>query len=169
MGGLQNRIVEELIGLIEEELALLRRKQSVSLEEYLGDVELQHVVERALQKAIQACIDIGARIISRLCLRRAESYHDIFDVLWQEGVIPLKLRDKMHEMVGLRNVLVREYRVIDPREIHRHLRESLGTLEEFASHIARFISSGQEGFEGTVIRSERREGGEKGSGGGSNA
>ena len=124
---------------MEEELILLRRKRRVSLDEYRGDIELQHIVERALQNAIQACIDIGARIISKELFRRAESYHDIFDVLRQEGVISPGLADKMHEMVGLRNALVHEYRVIRHDEVHRHLQESLEVLEEFAREITRYL------------------------------
>jgi uncharacterized protein YutE (UPF0331/DUF86 family) len=140
MEDLQNQIIEKLIGLMETEVALLRGKQGTPLEEYLNDIELQHIVERALQNAIQACIDIGARIISKMSFRKAESYHDIFDVLSQRGIIPSDLKDKMHEMVGLRNVLVHEYRIIDHREIYRHLQGSLGILERFASYIVRFLS-----------------------------
>jgi len=139
MEGLQNHILHELIGLVEAELALLRKKQAISLDEYLGDWELQHVVERALQNAIQACIDMGARVISTMSFRKAESYHDIFDVLWEQGIIPQDLRDRMHEMVGLRNALVHEYRVIRPREVYRHLQESLEVLEGFARKIGELL------------------------------
>jgi len=46
----------------------------------------------------------------------------------------------MHEMVGLGNALVHEYRVIRPREVYRNLQERLGTLEEFARRMAELIS-----------------------------
>lgn len=136
MEDLQNQIVKELIGMIEGELVLLRSKQEVSFEAYLNDWELQHIVERALQNAIQACIDIGARIISQMPFRKAESYHDIFDILSQQKIVPSDLRDSMHEMVGLRNALVHEYRGIEHREVYRHFQGSLKLLEQFAGKIA---------------------------------
>lgn len=137
---MQNSIIQELIGLVKAELALLRKKQAASVDEYLRDWELQHIVERAFQNAIQACIDMGARVISVMSFRKAESYHDVIDVLWEGGVISGDLRERMHEMVGLRNALVHEYRVIRPREVYRNLQESLGTLEEFAGRMADLIS-----------------------------
>lgn len=125
----------------------MRRKQESSLDEYLGDIELQHIVERSLQNAIQACIDIGARIISKRLFRRAESYHDIFDVLAQEKVISSDLADRMHEMVGLRNALVHEYRTIRHEEVYRHLQESPEVLEEFAREISRYLRTTEGGSE----------------------
>lgn len=139
MEDLQKQIIEELIGLIEAELVLLRSKQEVSFEEYLSDVELQHIAERALQNAIQACIDIGARIISKMSFRKAESYHDIFDILSQQKIIPCDLRDRMHEMVGLRNALVHEYRVIEHSEVYSQFQGSLNVLEEFVRKIAQSL------------------------------
>ncbi|HEX28647.1 TPA: DUF86 domain-containing protein [Candidatus Poribacteria bacterium] len=144
MGDLQNHIIKGLMGIVETELMLLKGKQKTSLEEYMNDIELQHVVERALQNAIQACIDIGARIISRMSFRKAESYHDIFDILSQYGIIDPNLRDKMHELVGLRNILVHEYRLIEHREVYRHLRESPIVLEELAEKIAGFLERHEE-------------------------
>ncbi len=135
MEDLQNQIVKELIGRIEAELALLRSKQKVSFEAYLSDWELQHIVERALQNVIQACIDIGARVISQRPFRKAEGYHDIFDILSQQKIIPSDLRDRMHEMVGLRNALVHEYRMIEHREVYRHFQGSLKRFEEFVRNI----------------------------------
>jgi len=135
MENLQNQIVKESIGMIEGELALLRSKQEVSFEAYLEDWELQHIVERALQNVIQACIDIGARVISQRSFRKAESYHDIFDVLSQQEIIPSDVRDNMHEMVGLRNALVHEYRVIEHREVYRHFQGSLKRFEESVRNI----------------------------------
>jgi uncharacterized protein YutE (UPF0331/DUF86 family) len=139
MEDLQNQIIEELIGLIEPELVLLRSKQEVSFEGYLSDVELQHIAERALQNAIQACIGIGARIISKMSFRKAEGYHDIFDILSQQKIIPADLRDRMHEMVGLRNALVHEYRVIEHSEVYSHFQGSLNVLEEFVRKIAQSL------------------------------
>ena len=44
---------------LDSYLRSLRQMRAVSLEEYLGDDNIQTIVERKLQLAIQACMDIG--------------------------------------------------------------------------------------------------------------
>jgi uncharacterized protein YutE (UPF0331/DUF86 family) len=133
MEDLQNQVIRELIQLIETEISLLEEKKIISLENYLKDWDLQHIVERAFQKAIQGCIDIGARIVSKKSYRKATDYHDIFNILFEKNIISESLRKKLSEMVGFRNVLVHEYRVIDNKEVYRHLQENLDIFRDFIS------------------------------------
>lgn len=139
MEDLQNEIIKELMELIEAEINLLKKKKNVPLDDYLNCWELQHIVERAFQNAIQACIDIGARIISKLSCKKPDSYHGIFDVLYQQNIISKALLPKMHELVGFRNALVHEYRVIDSKEVYRHLQQSLEIFEEFIKSIKNLL------------------------------
>jgi uncharacterized protein YutE (UPF0331/DUF86 family) len=133
MEDLQNQVIRELIQLVETEISLLEEKKIISLENYLKDWDLQHIVERAFQKAIQGCIDIGARIVSKKSYRKATDYHDIFNILFEKNIISESLRKKLSEMVGFRNVLVHEYRVIDNKEVYRHLQENLDIFRDFIS------------------------------------
>ncbi|MEW6684787.1 MAG: DUF86 domain-containing protein [Candidatus Edwardsbacteria bacterium] len=132
---LENRIIEELLKLINQAVSNLRIKQKIDLEEYLKNWEVQDIVEREFQKAIQACIDIGARIIAMRNLARADDYHQVFEVLLNERILSKKMAQEMKKMVGFRNALVHEYRHIRPEEVYRHLKESLGIFEEFAREI----------------------------------
>ena len=99
-----NEIVSQLLEHLHEVLSRLESYRPVPFERYVTDWELQQVVERSLQRAIQACLDIGARIIAQHGFRAAQSYRDIFDVLVERGVIPGDLLPFLHELVGLRNV-----------------------------------------------------------------
>lgn len=137
MGDLENQVIEDLIKNLEAEVELLKRKQSISLSQYKSDFELQHIVERSFQKAIQACADIGARIISKKAFRKAEDYHDIFNVLAEAKIISPELREGMSEMVGFRNVLVHEYRIISNEEVYRHLQDSLDIFKEFVTQMVK--------------------------------
>ncbi|HEV2771790.1 MAG TPA: HepT-like ribonuclease domain-containing protein, partial [Thermoleophilaceae bacterium] len=51
---------------LEDELARLERARGLGRDGYLGDPDAQTLVERALQIAIQACIDIGAHLVAVL-------------------------------------------------------------------------------------------------------
>lgn len=135
----KNAIIKEFLEIIEKEIESLKKKQSVSLEQYLDDWDLQHIVERSFQKIIQACIDIGARLIAQKSWGKADDYHGIFDVLFKSRVFPLEFSEKMKKLVGFRNALVHEYRMIDDKEVYRHLQESLPILQEFTNHIVEFL------------------------------
>jgi len=135
---LRNTIIHELLSYLDEVLTRLEERRSVTLEEYVADWDIQQVIERGLHRSIQACIDIGARIIAQQDFRHAEGYHEIFDILASEGVIPFSFLPRIHEMIGLRNALVHEYRRIEHSEVFRHLQESLPILREFANYVRCF-------------------------------
>ena len=136
---IENEVIEDLLKRLKGSVDRLVKKRKVTLDEYLEDWEIQDVVEREFLKATQACIDIGARIISQKGFQKVDDYHGIFEVLCQEGLWPSEFTTRMKELVGLRNVLVHEYRHIDPEEVHRHLRESLEVFQEYAQHIVNFL------------------------------
>lgn len=132
---MRNSIVNELISHLNEVLTRLEGHRSIELDEYLTDWDKQQIVERGLHRSVQACIDIGARIIAQHDFKHAEGYHKIFDILASQGVLPNSFLPKIHEMVGLRNALVHEYRRIEHSEVFRHLQESLSILRNFANYI----------------------------------
>jgi len=136
---IEDEVICNLLEIINTGVERLKGQQKLPFEEYVRNWKVQDVVERELQKSIQACIDIGARLIAQKGFRKAEDYHGVFEILSQEGVIPWEFAEKMKEMVGLRNVLVHEYRRIRSEEIYRHLQESLCVFEEFINHIVSFL------------------------------
>ncbi|KXB07277.1 hypothetical protein AKJ52_00615 [candidate division MSBL1 archaeon SCGC-AAA382C18] len=129
----RERIKDKLASL-ENQLKSLREKQSIPIEEYRKDGDLQAIVERRLQNSIQACIDIGMHIASEEGSRKPESYADIFTILEELEVINPELSQKMKEKTGLRNVLAHEYAEIINEKVYEHLQD-LKTFEEFAKTI----------------------------------
>ncbi len=137
---IENTKLRELLEILDTETSYLKQKQSISLEDYLSNWEIQHIVERAFEQAIQACIDISARLISIKKLPTADDYHGIFDVLFQQNIIPSEFLKRMHQMIGFRNALVHEYHHIKHEEVYRHLQENLNLFPEFAAYITKFLS-----------------------------
>ena len=116
--------------------------QAVPLDEYLNDDNIQTIVERKLQLAIQACMDIASYLIGQLGLTALDEPHNIFAVLGQEGVISRELAGRMVGMVRFRNILVHDYLEIDATIVHRNLTEELEDFDQFSQEIiARFLSS----------------------------
>jgi uncharacterized protein YutE (UPF0331/DUF86 family) len=135
----RNNVIEELLKIVRTELSLLEKKRKIEKLHYVRDVETQHVVERAFQQSIQACIDIGARIVALKNLKTPDTYHDIFAVLEDRKLISKELANRMNELVGLRNVLVHEYRWIRHDEVYRHLQESPSVLKKFLKCVVALV------------------------------
>jgi len=140
----ENAVLKNLIDIIKTETSLLKEKQGIGLQDYIGDIELQHIVERAFINAIQAIIDIARRIISTKNLPVPDDYFGAFEILYRKKVITWDCLQKMKEMVGFRNALVHEYRLIRHEEVYRHLQESIGIFHDFLSCLVGFL--GKEGL-----------------------
>lgn len=131
--------IREGLAKLENQLKSLRKKQSVQLEEYQRNEDLQAIVERRLQNTIQACIDVAMHIVSEEGPRKPESYGDVFLILEEMDIIGPNLSKKMREETGFRNVLAHEYAKIMNEEVYKHLQE-LKVFEDFAKAIAeRFL------------------------------
>lgn len=120
---------------LEELLETLDAARSRGRAALDSDVREELHVEHALQLAIQACIDIGAHLVSELGLPTPDDYGQIFDSLGRAGRIDRDLAARLSRAVGMRNLLVHEYLDIDLDRVW----EALGNLDDLRS-FARFAA-----------------------------
>ncbi len=102
--------------------------------------ELRSAVERNFQLAIESAIDIGEIIISREGFERPEDYRSVFLTLGRKGIIPADFAEEFSLAAGFRNVLVHIYEDIDTGILYTFLTDRLEDFDEFASHIAQYLS-----------------------------
>jgi len=108
------------------------------VEEYLKDDDLQDIVERNFQVAIEALIGLANHLVSVRAYRKPESNVDVFSVLEEEGVIDADLSGRMADWVRFRNILIHDYVMVDQRKVYRFLRE-LDDLRTMACILARHL------------------------------
>jgi uncharacterized protein YutE (UPF0331/DUF86 family)/predicted nucleotidyltransferase len=133
--------VTEFLRLISADLKDLRDKSRLSREAYLSSRDLQAIVERRLQTAIESCINIGNHLIARSSLRPPQDYGDVFRVLGEYQILPLSLAEQMIDMARFRNLLVHIYWEIDHQKVFNNLPDRLGALEAFILSIAKWLKS----------------------------
>lgn len=98
---------------------------------YMADERVRAMTERWLQLAIQACIDIGAQLVSELSVDPPSDYAGVFRALATAGHIEPDLADRLARAAGQRNILVHMYLDIDDAEVFASLGR-LDDLREFA-------------------------------------
>ena len=138
---LDKNVVLARLARLDEYISRLKRFENISLKEYLNDYDLQAIVERNLQLAIQVCIDIANYIVARKKLAFPVEQENIFLILGREEIIPQKLAARIKGMVNFRNILVHDYMDIDSQKVYKILKQGLKDFSEFAKAAVEFIEN----------------------------
>lgn len=118
--------VLQRLARLDRVMGLLDEVRGRGEDAFLGDVHLQLETERALQVAIQICIDIGAHLVSDRGMAPPDDYRGVFASLAEGGVIEAGLSERLADAAGLRNLLVHGYADID----HHRLWSALSGLDD---------------------------------------
>ncbi len=126
--------IKSKISVVQERVRRLSGFSEISFESYLKDYTTKDVVERNIEVAIQACIDIARIIIKREGLREPEDNKGVFVVLAENGIISGDSLRFLIPMAGTRNVLVHGYDKVNDTIIigvlHKHLNDFYTFLRE---------------------------------------
>ena len=68
-----------------------------------------------------------------------ERVPDIPERLFAHGVIPREEVPTLKAMIGMRNILVRQYVDVDVAKLHQAIRECLADFDRFAQAIVRYL------------------------------
>jgi uncharacterized protein YutE (UPF0331/DUF86 family) len=98
----------------------------------LDALDVQDITVVNLQRAIQAMIDLAAHVVAREGLGVPDSLAASFQLLEQASILDADLSLRMRRMTGFRNIVVHEYRRLDPAILEAIVRERLGDLRAFA-------------------------------------
>jgi uncharacterized protein YutE (UPF0331/DUF86 family) len=103
-------------------------------EELLGDPYLQDIIERNLEVAAQAVIDIANRIISIDRLEKPRDYYEAILRLGEVGILPIDFAQKLAPIAGFRNILVHSYLDINWDEVYNNLSQ-IHDLTRYMDHV----------------------------------
>jgi uncharacterized protein YutE (UPF0331/DUF86 family) len=123
---------------LEIALRRLHSKRNISAKEFFENWEIQDIVIREFQIAIEACIDISTHIISEKGWRSPEKYKEIADILSENNVINIDYKEIFKKIIAFRNVITHEYLQIDLQIVYSNL-QKLDDLRQFASFINAFL------------------------------
>ena len=113
--------------------------RDLTVERYRADWKTQRIVERTLQMAIEACLDVASHVLADRGLRAPSTYAETFEILVQAGLMSPGLGRVLVEMIGFRNVIVHEYARIDADTVIRILRGRLADFRRFETEALRWL------------------------------
>ncbi|BDR75912.1 type VII toxin-antitoxin system HepT family RNase toxin [Clostridium tetani] len=92
-----------------------------------------------IQRACEACIDLGMHIVSEKKLGIPQNSRDAFEVLNENGIIDTDLMKKLKAMVGLRNIAVHNYQSINLNIIQEVIEKHLQDFKIFIEAILKKV------------------------------
>jgi uncharacterized protein YutE (UPF0331/DUF86 family) len=124
---------------LDDYLAVLKKSQKYSFEEFTADPERYGSTERFLHLAIEALIDMGNHVIADSELGVVNWYSDIPKIMAEKEFISSELGEKWIRMIGFRNTLVHEYIDIDRKIVYDVLQNNIQDLEDLKRAFAQFL------------------------------
>lgn len=107
---------------------------------FAADFTRQDAAILNIQRACEACLDMGHAIIRRERLGIPQSARDVFALLARAGWIDAPLAEALQRMVGYRNIAVHDYQTlqlpITIAVIERHLGDFLAFSRAVLRHRA---------------------------------
>ena len=122
---------------LEGYLQLLEELQAEPRSTLLGDPIRRGALERYLQLAIEALLDIGNHLLAEQGLARPETYADVFRLLSEAGLLSESLLEESVGMAGFRNLLVHDYMRLEPARLGEILDTRLEVMRRLTETFAR--------------------------------
>lgn len=124
---------------LNDALGHLDRDDARSKAALAADPMLRAAVERWLQIAIEACIDMAFHVIAARGWTPPDGSRSAFNSLAGHGLLDAELAGRLGAAAGLRNVLVHNYTEIDLARIAAAIANDLDDLRRFAAAMATLI------------------------------
>ena len=141
MGQVNKTLIREKSDTVVRCISRVRSKLTNNQNEFLADVDAQDIVCLNIERAVQSCVDIAAHIISYNNLPSSGSMASAFQVLSDSGIITLENALKIKKAVGLRNLLVHQYKQTDWNIVWTVSKHRLIDLLDFIKQILNWMDA----------------------------
>ena len=128
--------------VIDRKLESLRRcldriqsKLPLTAERIRADYDLQDIISINLKRAVQACIDMAAHVISEKTAPPPSTMGEGFGRLAELNVISVTVAERMQKAVAFRNILVHNYTEVNWNIVLSLITHNLLDFQQFAQAI----------------------------------
>ncbi len=128
-------MINDKLKRLEENLRILHNiKNNYTLNDLLADKVDEWGLRYGLFESIQIIIDITCSYVSQKNLGIPKNYSDCINMLISGKHLDKQLGERIAKMVGLRNLLVHEYGIIDVKKLYEYL-DHLDDIRAFVNQI----------------------------------
>lgn len=124
---------------LREYLSVLEDLKSITALEMESDLVKRGAIERYLQLAIEACIDIAELIISDQRFPTPATSREAILIVGRENILDKDFAEHFSEAVGFRNILIHDYVKIDYQKLHGYLQNNLSDFHRFIKEVLEYL------------------------------
>jgi uncharacterized protein YutE (UPF0331/DUF86 family) len=135
---LDTEIVDAKLRELSRRLGRVKAKQPASVRQLAADEDLQDILTRNLELAIQTCIDIAFHLCGAHGVVPTTAA-DAFAQLARRDLIERSLAERLQRAVGFRNVLAHEYTEVDWKIVMRVMRSGTADLAAFGKAVIKML------------------------------
>ena len=130
-------MITDKLKRLEENLRVLNDfKGKYSLEDLLANKVDEWALRYGLLECIQIIIDVSCSFVAEKNLGIPKNYSECILLIVSNNYLNKDLGERIIKMVGLRNLLVHEYGIIDLNKLYEYLNH-LDDIRDFAIAISR--------------------------------
>lgn len=133
---MDKKLFEQKLDNLLRCLGRIEEKRPASQAELGNDLDRQDIIALNLERAVQACVDMAAMIISDSNHPFPKTMADSFKVLHQLRIIDDELSLRMQKAVGFRNIMVHDYVRIDWNIVWAIISKNLSDFRSFSKQVA---------------------------------
>lgn len=119
--------------------ALRSLQKKIDRKRFLAEDFIRRAIERYLQLAIEATLDISDQIINEENLRKPTEYKDNILILGEQGILPKSFAVRFSHAAGFRNILVHDYVRLDKEKVYEHFKKDAADIEKFTKFILLYL------------------------------
>lgn len=131
-------VIDARLRELSRRLRRIEAKRPASVKQLAADEDLQDILTRNLELAIQTCIDIAFHLCGAHGVVPAGAA-EAFAQLAKRALIERSLAERLQRAVGFRNVLVHEYTEVDWKIVMRVIRTDAHDLAAFGKAVLRML------------------------------
>lgn len=137
---IDKNLIKRKIGAIQGDLTELAKFKAYSVEQIAGNYRHHKVIERIIEVVVNEAIDINQHIIVNSgCKELPFDFRESFLLLLKLKVYPKSFAQKIADSVGLRNILVHQYRKLDEKIFYASIKDCLRQYSKYCGYILKFI------------------------------
>jgi uncharacterized protein YutE (UPF0331/DUF86 family) len=126
---------------LEENIKILKHlKEHYSLEDFISNKVDEWGLRYGLFESIQIIIDLSCHIVSEKNLGTPKNYSECISLLVSNNYLKKDSGNKIIKMIGLRNLLIHEYGIIDVKKLYEYL-NYINDISDFVYTIRSTIKS----------------------------
>jgi uncharacterized protein YutE (UPF0331/DUF86 family) len=132
---MDDAVVLDKLDTLQRCVERIKKKTPLDAASLTRDIDAQDIIAVNLERAVQACVDIAARLVAAHNRPSPETMAASFDSLSELGLLPPALAVKMKKVVGFRNIAVHAYKQIDWTIVYYLITQRLDDFNLFSKHV----------------------------------